>query len=163
MDIINKVRLYGNVLKINLTPKQRNEIKEIIDGEVHIRISKAYNKRTLRQNRYIWVLIDKLDEKINGHKKDEMSIYINLIHMAKVKFEYLISTKEAKERLSRSFRYVEDMGERKLVNGKKGRLYRCYWGTSMFDTKEMGRFIDCLLDYCAENDINTEAYERYLR
>ncbi len=163
MDLIRKLKLYGDTLKIKLTQKQCNELREIIDKELHIKITKHYSKRTLQQNKFIWVLIDQLDEKINGHKKDEMSIYINLIDMARVKTEYLIAPKKSMKNLLKVYRYVEILGERELVNGKKGMLYRCYYGTSTFNKKEMADFINCLLDYCHEYDINTEEYERYLR
>ncbi len=162
MELIKQANVTGNVLIVELETYQIERVKELTKDEVRIRIDKAYKSRTLRQNSYIWALIDKLDTKINGHRKDEMSIYINLIKMARIKYSEMIVYKEAVELLKKGFRFVEELYEID-VNGKDCMVCRCYYGTSKFDKKEMASFIDVLLDYCEENEIDTREYERYLR
>ncbi len=162
MELIKQANVIGNTLIVELETYQIERVKELVKDEVLIKIIKAYDKRTLQQNKYIWVLIDKLDKKLNGHRRDKMKIYKNIISMAGVKTEYIQAIPEAKERLLKVFRHVEEIEERKTPKGDSI-LYECYYGTSKFDKKEMASFIDVLLDYCEENEIDTREYERYLR
>ena len=52
------------------------------------------------------------------------------------------------------YRACINLGE-VLVNGKKGIQIQAYYGSSGYDTKEMGRLIDGVIDECKELGIET--------
>ncbi|EJU22599.1 hypothetical protein HMPREF1143_1724 [Peptoanaerobacter stomatis] len=167
MDVVAKI---NDIVERNITITLSNncDIKKIKtdiekDKEYLIKIEDIKSKRTLQQNKYIWEIISQIDKKINGYMSDEMSIYISLIKQAKIKTVYIETVEEAKKELLKVFRYVEDVEDRVSSKGIKTVLYRCYYGTSKFDKKEMADFIECLINYSYEVGIDIYGYEQMLR
>ena len=167
MDVVAKIN-YIVERNITITLSNNCDIKKIKtdiekDKEYLIKIEDIKSKRTLQQNKYIWEIISQIDKKINGYMSDEMSIYISLIKQAKIKTVYIETVEEAKKELLKVFRYVEDIEDRVSSKGIKTVLYRCYYGTSKFDKKEMTDFIECLINYAYEVGIDIYGYEQMLR
>lgn len=107
-------------------------------------------KRSLDANSYLWVLLDKLAEKLDITR---WQAYLNELksHGA---FEY-IPLREKDIYLAQSvFRIVIDRGAQE-VKDLKGRVetlhtLQCYKGSSKYNTKEMSRLIKGVLEDCRE-------------
>ena len=84
----------------------------------------------------------------------EMSIYANLIKMAKVSTASFTTTPEALDEVRRRklFRHIEVVVEGHTVT------WIGYYGSSTFDTAEMNSLIEMAKDYAAQLNINTEEY-----
>lgn len=151
--------LRGNELKIILPGHDLEKMKQFAPGEVvKLEIKRQKDKRTLKQNRYIWLIISMIDEKINGYCSDEMNIYCQIIEQAKIKTDYIQTLEGAKKRLEDIYRVVKEIEKR-----GNSVLYRCYLGTSQFTKEEMIRFIEVLINRAYQEGIDVYQYERLLR
>lgn len=151
--------LRGNELKVILPGHDIEKMKQFAPGEVvKLEIKRQKDKRTLKQNRYIWLIISMIDEKINGYCSDEMNIYCQIIEQAKIKTDYIQTLEGAKKRLEDIYRVVKEIEKR-----GNSVLYRCYLGTSQFTKEEMTRFIEVLINRAYQEDIDVLQYERLLR
>lgn len=133
-------------------------------GELSVEVKERRNSRSLRQNAMLWALINKIADEQSGEHTAEatMPIYCNLLQEANAACNWLL-TNVAKEELLKSFRAVQDFGEREITakNGEiiKMRVYKCFIGSSKFDTKEMTTLIECALRYCDELGITDSEVE----
>ena len=114
------------------------------------------SQRSLNQNALLWKLISDIDLAENGRGSEagEMSIYANLIKMAKVSTASFTTTTEALDEVRRRklFRHIEVVAEGHTVT------WIGYYGSSTFDTAEMNSLIEMAKDYAAQLNINTEEY-----
>lgn len=151
--------LRGQELKVILPEHDIEKLKQFAPGEVvKLEIKRQKDKRTLKQNRYIWLIISMIDEKINGYCSDEMNIYCQIIEQAKIKTDYIQTLEAAKPRLEDVYRVVKEVEKR-----GNSVLYRCYLGTSQFTKEEMTRFIEVLINRAYQEDIDVLQYESLLR
>ena len=119
-----------------------------------IEIKTKRKNRSLDANAYMWVLCDKIAAEV-GITKEE--VYREHIHNVGVFADIAIQT-------DRSNAFIEAfesngtgwIAERqmdcKLPNCDK---IRCYYGSSTYDSKQMSRLIDDLIDTAKELDIET--------
>lgn len=143
-----------------MTAKEFKEAK----GELVVEVKERKSSRSLRQNNMLWGLISKIADEQSGEHTDSvtMEIYCQLLQEANAAFEWLLTTAEKRE-LLKSFRAVQEYGEREVQakNGEtiKMKVYKCFVGSSKFDTKEMTTLIDCALRYCDELGITDSEIE----
>lgn len=149
--LILNVPSYGDVLRL----------KELSTEEtLAIDIKTKKSGRSLEQNRYMWALINEIDRVINGGRpKDPWGVYINALKRTGAKSDVVIAVNEAEKDLKKAFRAVEYI---QPYDEQKG-VFRCYYGSSKMNTKEMTDLIDTLLDVASENDINTGYWEELLK
>lgn len=128
---------------------------------------KAYRPgRSRKANAYFWKLCDKLADRLGT---DKSSIYRELVRDVGV-FDYIPVRNEAVEEWkyvwqSRGLGWIaEECRER--MKGYTTML--CYYGTSVYDTGQMSRIINRLIEECKEQGIETlapdelrEMMERY--
>lgn len=119
------------------------------DKPLTVTVKEFRQKRSLSQNSYLWVLLDKLAEKVNRSKEDIYKIFIRDYGV----FEILPVRNDAAERFiklweARGLGWVcEDLGESKL-NGYTKLI--AYYGSSTYNTQEMTRLIDAVVQECRE-------------
>lgn len=127
---------------------QSIELKE--DDEIVIDIKKKRKKRSLNANAYFWQLVNKMAIKLNCSDQD---IYRKLVRDYGVSTTLMVRD-EAKEAFVRAWTegkdssgwFVEDLGHE---------VMRAYSGTSTYNTKEMSRIIDGLVEECKDLNIET--------
>ncbi|HIQ91034.1 MAG TPA: hypothetical protein IAB27_05375 [Candidatus Coprosoma intestinipullorum] len=133
-------------------------IKSLNKDELYsIRVDKARNKRTEQQNKYMWTLIGEIDKARNGDRSnDDFNIYIEALTRAGAKFTHLLvePKEEVRNLLIEQFRAVQFV-RRIKVDNKIIDDYKCFYGSSKMDTKEMSNLIDTVLDMASECDIDT--------
>lgn len=125
---------------LTLVIDQKNDALDCFDKlreaeKIAVKIDKYREKRSLNANAYAWLLIGKIGDMIRASKED---VYLEMLkrygQSAMVSIQAHIPFKGF-------VKYCEEVGESKL-NGKVFKHYKCYKGSSEYDTLEMSIFID---------------------
>jgi hypothetical protein len=148
--------LLGGEAEITFTaPKSvLRAFEELTDKPLAVTVKEYRQKRSLSQNSYLWVLLDKLGAKLNRSKEDIYKIYVKDCGI----FEILPIRNDAVERFTTNWSknglgwFCEDLGESKL-NGYTKLI--AYYGSSTYNSKEMKRLIDAVIHDCEEQGIQT--------
>ena len=112
------------------------------------------DRRSLDANAYAWVLMDKLAEALNTTKEE---LYIQKVREIGPYKDFTLTEDEAKtfrvawERLGTGWPteqvdYTKD-GERVVI--------RAYYGSSQYNTKQMSRLIDSIVEDCKSVGVET--------
>jgi hypothetical protein len=127
--------------------KALGELKNLPDKVLTLDVKEEKSKRSLQQNRLFWELCDRLTEATTGKRRQEDvdDMYISLLSSANAKAIYFEALPEAEENLKRYFRVVKKVDERES-KGVKTAVFKCYEGSSSFDTQQMNELIDLALD-----------------
>ena len=134
------------------------EIDELIQftansKELSVEIKPYRARRSLDANSYCWVLCQKLSEKLNCTKED---IYKEAIRKAG-QFDFIAVTISATEQFLKAWSnkglgwYAEAL-ESKIGGCKK---IMVYYGSSVYNSKEMAHLIDYIVSECKEQGIET--------
>lgn len=131
-----------------------------LEKEYQLEIKELKSTRTIQQNKYMWALIHEISKK---QGMDDMEVYIQALEEANAKYEYIMAPEEAEENLKKGFRAVKVVRP-EIHNNKRFYVYKCFVGSSKFNTQEMTRLIDVIVSWCHELNIPTDIYEKiYLR
>lgn len=132
--------------------KQFNDVKD--DKELTVQVKEYRQKRSLSQNAYMWVLLDEIAKAVNRSKED---IYKELVKDYGV-FEILPLKDDAVKRFNFNWSknglgwFTEIIGQSKL-KGYTNLI--AYYGSSTYDTQEMNRLLDAVVNECQELGIQT--------
>lgn len=132
--------------------KQFNDVKD--DKELTVQVKEYRQKRSLSQNSYMWVLLDEIAKAVNRSKED---IYKELVKDYGV-FEILPLKDDAVKRFNHNWSknglgwFTEIIGKSKL-KGYTNLI--AYYGSSTYDTQEMNRLLDAVVNECQELGIQT--------
>lgn len=124
------------------------------DKPLTVTVKEFRQKRSLSQNSYLWLLLDRLAEKLNRSKEDIYKIYVRDYGA----FEILPIRNDAVEDFKKKWGknglgwFTEDLGESKL-NGYTKLI--AYYGSSTYNSKEMTRLIIAVIQDCEEQGIQT--------
>lgn len=132
------------------------------DADLDIEIKKHRERRSLDANAYYWVLITKAAKRLrisNNRAHNLMLRRYGALEVIDGQVVYLVlpDTDEAEERALESETYhIRPTSQVKA--GKDGKQYRTYImlkGSSDYDTAEMSRLINGIVDECKEMGIET--------
>lgn len=142
-----KISLLLDTNEINIIEELKNENKLNID------LKKHRNKRSLDANAYLWVLIQKIAEKLNLTK---LEIYRDAIKNVGI-YEVIPIKNEAVERFIEAW---QNNGLGWVCETTKSKLegftnVLAYYGSSTYNTKEMSRLIDLIVQECKQLEIET--------
>ena len=132
--------------------KQFQDVKD--DKELMVQVKEYRQKRSLSQNAYMWVLLDEIGKAVNRSKED---IYKELVKDYGV-FEILPLKDDAVKRFNHNWSknglgwFTEIIGKSKL-KGYTNLI--AYYGSSTYDTKEMTRLLEAVINECQELGIQT--------
>lgn len=135
-----------------------NDLKKIA---YTLEVKPVRSKRSLNQNAYFWSLVNEIDEKLNGHRKNNQELYCQLLEMADIKYEVIQFIAEALPLIKDQFRAVKVIEHRQIKNNDCI-VAKCFYGSSNFDKEEMSRLIDVALDYAAQSGVDTIFYKQML-
>lgn len=112
-------------------------------------------RRSLDANAYAWVLLGKLQDKLHISKEE---IYRDLIRNIG-SYEVIPIKNEAVNKFRQAWSknglgWITETTKSKL-NGYTNIL--AYYGSSIYDTKEMSRFIELIIQECEQLDIETKS------
>lgn len=118
-----------------------------------VEIKEFRNKRSLRANAYAWELIDKLAEKL---KTEPTDIYRRLIRSIGGVSTVVSAYDIASDRLMRNWTEKGLGWQAETLGTHDGmRDIVLYYGSSTYDTAQMSRLIDLLVQECEQQDIET--------
>lgn len=126
-----------------------------IGGEYDIKITKRRPKRSKDANAYMWELVGQVAEKIQSTPTQiyrELVRDYGIFEILPVKTEHVDHWRETWGRNGIGW-ITEDLGECRNHAGYHN--IRTYYGTSVYDTKQMARLIDGLVDECKALGIET--------
>lgn len=132
----------------------REQYDALRDSELSIEIKRFRKRRSLDSNGYAWLLIDKLAAALNMTKTD---VYRELIrNIGGVSDTVCVPTK-AVERLRKGW---EHNGLGWFSDEFPSKLEGCtnvilYYGSSSYDSQQMSRLIDLLVEDCKLQGIET--------
>lgn len=150
-----------NKLKITFFINQQvDDFEEIENVELlDIEAKKHREKRSLDANAYCWVLVNKLSEKLDMPANEVYRLNIREIGV----FEIVPIKDEAVERFKTSWSkngigwICEEISKSKLDGYTN---LKVYYGSSVYNTKEMSRLIDLLVEECKAQGIPTDTPEQ---
>lgn len=144
---------------ITLTLNERQEAvaayEELKDCKLSVVIKKHREKRSLDANAYFWVLLDKLSDKIGTSKE---SIYRGYIKDIGGNSEIVCVKDKAVNKLCECWKHNGLGWQTDILPSK---IEGCtnvvlYYGSSTYDTKQMSRLIDFVVEDCKEQCIETK-------
>ena len=138
-----------------LTYSEKNHVRAALEGAgetLTLVLSKFGKKRSLNANNYAWVLLQKLAEE-RGQTKEE--VYREFIKQYGI-FRPVTVNKEAAETL----KYIWQKNGLGWVVEETGRTDESvdllmYYGSSTYNTRQMSRLLDAIVDDCKQCGIET--------
>ena len=157
-----------NILMISTRSDVGEMFDELKDYDVDIEIKRHREKRSRDANNYCWILCEKIADKLQNEdiRQTKETVYREAIrHVGVYKDFPNMSPDNAKTLraawealgtgwLTEQVDYSQD-GENVTI--------RCYYGSSRYNTKQMSRLIDNLVQDCKELGIPTETPEEIER
>ena len=150
-------------LSLNLTRSEAMSKVHILRQPIEkgknlsVEVKPHRNKRSLDANNYCWILCDKIAQVIGSTKEE---VYRKVIRDVGV-FQIIGVEREAVDTFIEKWSgggvgwFAEDVGHH--INDE--RRVMAYFGSSVYNTKEMSRLIDELVNQAKELDIETRPQE----
>ena len=117
---------------------------------VTMEIKRQRKPRSLDSNAYLWVLLGKLAAALRSTPDD---VYLLMLGRYGV-YTHVLVAPEAADRMERGWKLCRNLGP-VTVKGRRSIQLQCYYGSSTYDTAEMSRLIDGVVDECRELGIET--------
>ena len=114
-------------------------------------IKEPKSKRSLEQNKLLWLLIHKIAKETF---QDDMDVYCSALERADALSDYVITAIDMETSLRKSFRGVKFIRMQE-VNGKECFVYKVYIGSSKMNSKEMSELLEIIYQMCGELGIAT--------
>lgn len=132
----------------------RNQLDTLLGVELDVKLSKHRNRRSLDANAYAWFLIDKIAEAMSISKEE---VYREAIRSIGGVSKTVCAQNEAVDEL-RMIWETNGIGWQSETTPSK--IAGCtnvilYYGSSQYDTRQMSRLIDQLVEDCKALDIET--------
>ena len=154
--LTNIRRLFGGEWEVSFSTREdfSTDYEDLKDKAVSIEIKKAANRRSKDANAFAWVIIDKIAEKTRIPKTD---IYRHAIKEIGGVSETVCVQDKAVERLCGGWQkngigWQTDTMPSK-INGCTNVIL--YYGSSTYDTAQMSRLIDLLIQEAEQQGIPT--------
>lgn len=145
--------------KLTLAVNEKNDLKVAYDELsqyelLDIELKKHREKRSLNANAYLWVLCGKLADKIGVDKE---SVYRQHILNANV-YRVAEISEEAADTLIRGWQmngigWIAEKVDKSVRDGFI--VVNLYYGSSAYNTKQMSRLLDSVIEDCNEQGIQT--------
>ena len=118
-------------------------------------------KRSLNANSYMWILCDKIADAINTTKEQVYQDAVKQVGVwADIAVERAALARFMLHWESKGIGYFTEFYDTELKDWSK---VRCYYGSSMYDPKEMSRLVDYIVEQAKDLDIETETPEEIAR
>ena len=140
----------------------QEQFMKLKDTDLDIEIKKHRERRSLNANSYYWVLITKVAKRLRISNNRAHNIMLRRYGALEVIDDHLVylvlpDVDEAEEKALESETYhIRPTSQ--VKTGNDGKLYRTYImlkGSSAYDTAEMSRLINGIVDECKEMGIET--------
>lgn len=156
-DMTQDVKTRRFVLTVDIyNPQAAMNVWEELHGDekISVRFSKHRRKRSLDSNAYAWVLMDRLSEKLGIPKEQIYRQYIKEIGSVS---ETICIKAEGVQKLCEAW-HKNGLGWLTATFPSDTKGYTnvlLYYGSSTYDTRQMSRLIDMIVNDCKEQGIET--------
>lgn len=169
LDLFHELLYDTDRLTITIDKKDRMELSSKIeaispinhDAEYDIEIKKHRQHRSLNANAYMWVLAEKIADVTHSTREE---VYRKAIREVGKFTDVAVSNKATGDLVkgwsNKGIGWFTDTFDSRLANCNRVRLY---YGSSSYNTKEMSRLIDDLVDEAKTLNIETETPEEIAR
>ncbi len=151
-----KISLLLDTNEISVVEELKNENK------LNVELKKYRKKRSLDANSYCWVICEKIAQEISkdGTIVTKEDIYKDAIMMVG-RFVPFIVEEIAFEKFKEIWE-KQGLGYQVQETARKDKCVRvnCYYGSSSYDTKEMSRLIDLIVQEAKQYNIETMTPEQ---
>jgi hypothetical protein len=148
------------LLTIEATGNVREMFEEMKDTDCDIKIKKHREKRSLNANSYLWVLCDRLAEKIGSTK---IEIYRDAIRDVGIFKDFTLSPNEAPS-LEKAWSMLGTGWLTERIGFDDDNVFvRCYYGSSMYNKRQMARLLDYIIQDCKNVGVETMTPEEIAR
>lgn len=155
-NLITSFGLKKGLVTIEITGEENyNELLALKSQNKHVEIKEHKNYRSLDANAYLWVLLTKLQDKLSIPKEELYKNYIQKIGSSEIlpiKNEAVDKFREAWQR--NGLGWITETTKSKL-DGFTNVI--AYYGSSSYNTAEMSRLINEVVDDCKEQNIETKS------
>ena len=155
-SLITSFGLKKGLVTIEITGEENyNELLALKSQNKHVEIKEHKNYRSLDANAYLWVLLTKLQDKLSIPKEELYKNYIQKIGSSEilpVKNEAVDKFREAWQR--NGLGWITETTKSKL-DGFTNVI--AYYGSSSYNTAEMSRLINEVVNDCKEQNIETKS------
>jgi len=156
----NKIKLFqqpdGTYLGLHVkSPLQAEKAAEKCDGKLCDAELKTHReRRSLEANAYLWKLLQEIAGVVGTTTKEE--VYRNAIYDAG-KFDFVLLKAEAVKTFihswdARGLGWIAERTDRKVDDYQQ---IICYYGSSVYNTKDMSTLLDFVVNEAKELDIDT--------
>lgn len=155
--MVIEIKNQNDILRVQASLLQIQS--ELANGKVFdVEIKEHKDKRSLDANAYCWTLLDKIAEKL---KTDKIAIYREIIKRVGV-FDIVCVQNKSVDKLCENWTkkglgWQYDRLKSKVPNCENVVLY---YGTSTYDTKEMSRLIDEIVEEAKRVGVETRTPEQ---
>lgn len=118
------------------------------DEEKKFEVQECKGKRSLSQNSYCWLLINKIANILRLSKEE---IYLQMLEDYGQSILIPVQKGEKPNGYFKYYKYETSS----ILNGKEADWYKIYKGSSEFDSKEMTILIDGIIQECKQLGIET--------
>lgn len=133
-------------LEIQADKSVRNNLDNLMKCDLlDIEIKKHRERRSLDANALLWACLGDIAAAI---KSDKWAVYLEMLKRYG-KYTYIVVKKKAVEKVKQQWRECEVVGE-VSVNGEKAVQMLCYFGSSLYDTKEFSVLLDGVISEMKE-------------
>lgn len=154
-DLIVKPELDG--VRISFLTQDLVAVNNLIDmvdkKPLEAKIKPYRAKRSVEANAYMWILCDKIAEKLHSTKEE---VYRSAVREVGVFQDVAVQEKALSSLIdnwtSNGIGWITDIFDSKINGCKRVRLYT---GSHRYDTKQMSRLIDYIVEEAKELDIET--------
>lgn len=169
------MKLQGKLADVNIDYKtNKKKLTFLINNNINtleeienidlldIEVKKHRNKRSLDANAYCWVLLGKLAEKMNMKAEEIYKLEIKDIGV----YEVLPVRNSAVEKFIQAWQkngigwICEEICKSKIEGYTN---VKAYYGSSTYDSKQMARLIDSIVEDCKLQGISTDTPEQIAR
>lgn len=149
---LNFNRFGNSVLAIETQTDLRALFDRLNEKEIEVEIKEAKKKRSKDANAYMWTLLGELSEVLNI---DKITLYRQYVRNIGGNYQVVCVQNQAVNDLCRGW---EHNGIGWLTDTAESKLEGCtnvllYFGSSTYNTKQMSRLLDLVIEDCKENGI----------
>lgn len=149
---LNFNRFGNSVLAIETQTDLRALFDRLNEKEIEVEIKEAKKKRSKDANAYMWTLLGELSEVLNI---DKITLYRQYVRNIGGNYQVVCVQNQAVNDLCRGW---EHNGIGWLTDTAESKLEGCtnvllYFGSSTYNTKQMSRLLDLIIEDCKENGI----------
>jgi len=128
-------------------------IEEFKDIELDIKIKKYSKKRSLNSNSYLWILCQKLADKL---EITDLEVYKEHIKELNIYKQFTLEEEESKTfKTAWNMLGIGWICERIDITEDNKVVLKAYYGSSTYNTKQMSRLINNIVEDCKLQNIET--------